>query len=529
MTLRIFTLIVLASLLASCGAPGASLWGNYATPTPEFSAPPSPTADPPTIAPTLAIIDPTATLIPPLVTDTPIPAPSSTEATPTLAPLNTAGPMIVYYSQGGDTLQIVASRFGVAADQIISTENLPVTGLLNPNTLLLVPDSALQNTTFNQLLIPDSDVVFSPSAIDLNVADTVNNAGGYLSTYKEYLISSGWTTGAEAVDRIALENSINPRLLLALIEYESQWVRGQPQNFAASDYPLGFKDFYYRGLFRQMMWAVQKISLGYYGWRSGTLTELTFPDGTKKRIAPNLNAGTVALQYFFAQTRNPAEWERAIDPKTGFPALYAEMFGDAWTRAAQVEPLIPAGLKQPALSLPFTPGQVWAFSGGPHAAWEHEGPLAALDFAPAADFSGCVKSDNWVLAPTPGLVARSEDGVVVLDLDGDGNEQTGWVILFLHIGAEGRVAAGNWLSKDDRIGHPSCEGGIATGTHVHIARKYNGEWMLADGPIPFEMSGWVAHNGDAPYKGTLTRGDETVTACTCGSFETRIERDKSDQ
>lgn len=482
--------------------------------------------------PTAPIIDPTATLLPdPIVTPQPIPptlepSATSSEPTPTLAPINTSGPMIVYYSQGGDTLQIVAKRFSVDDHQIVSTENLPADGLLDPGTLLLIPPIDRGDTTPSQLLIPDSEVVFSPSAIDFDVEKFVSAQGGYLSAYREYLASSSWTTGYEAVERIALENSINPRLLLALIEYQSNWVRGQPQNLAENDYPLGYKDFYYRWLFRQMMWGVQKLSLGYYGWRSGTLTELKFVDGSTRAIAPNLNAGTVAIQYFFAQTMKPAEWERALDTTTGFPALYNEMFPEAWTRASQVGAMIPAKLTQPEMTLPFVPGQIWAFSGGPHAAWEKEGPLAALDFAPAANESGCVQSDHWILAPVEGQVVRAENGVIVIDLDGDGNEQTGWAILFLHVAANGRAARGDWLRKDDRIGHPSCEGGVATGTHVHIARKYNGEWILADGPVPFVMSGWLPHNGEAPYKGTLTREDKVITACTCGSFETRISRDK---
>ena len=131
-----------------------------------------------------------------------------------------------------------------------------------------------------------------------------------------------------------------------------------------------------------------------------------------------------------------------------------------------------------------------------------------------------------MLAPAAGVVARTGDGVVILDLDGDGLEQTGWDLLFLHIAEKGRVKVGDVLKKDDHIGHASCEGGVATGTHVHIARKYNGEWILADGPIPFNLDGWIAHNGSAPYKGTLTKGDLTIEASTSGSFATRIIREK---
>ncbi|MBN1666151.1 MAG: hypothetical protein JW862_03660, partial [Anaerolineales bacterium] len=90
------------------------------------------------------------------------------------------------------------------------------------------------------------------------------------------------------------------------------------------------------------------------------------------------------------------------------------------------------------------------------------------------------------------------------------------------------IQAGEWVQTGDLLGHPSCEGGLATGTHVHLARKYNGEWMTADGPIPFVLSGWQVHAGSAPYKGTLTRGVEVVTANQFGASESHITRERRD-
>ena len=65
---------------------------------------------------------------------------------------------------------------------------------------------------------------------------------------------------------------------------------------------------------------------------------------------------------------------------------------------------------------------------------------------------------------------------------------------------------------------------MATGSHIHITRKYNGEWILADGPLPFTLSGWEAHAGVLAYQGALTKGDQTVLACACASEETLISR-----
>jgi len=450
------------------------------------------------------------------------------QPTPTLPPVNTAGPMDVYQSQGGDTLAVVAKRFGVRVEQIISDTILPPTGILPVNTLLLIPKNLLEEELSpRERTLPDSAVVFGPSSVGFNLIDYVNGQGGFLSTYMVYTMSSGAATGAEAVERISLDNSLSPRLILAIIEYESKWVRGKPTNLAQNEYPLGYVDYHYRKLFRQLMWASGTLSDGYYRWRSGDLIELTFEDGSTLRMNPNLNAGTAAIQYYFAQTHTRAEWEQAVAP-TGFPALYAEMFGSPWERASAFEPVLPSGLIQPELSLPFEPGKIWSFSGGPHSAWEKDGgALAALDFAPAAMNSGCVKSDAWVLAPAGGVVVRADTtGVVIFDLDGDGLEQTGWVLLFMHISGNGKAKQFQYLQKDDHIGHPSCEGGVSTGTHVHIARKYNGEWILADGPLPFNLDGWIAHNDPIKYKGTLTKGDLVIEASTSGTLSTNIKREK---
>jgi LasA protease len=447
-----------------------------------------------------------------------------------LAPAPTMDPNvapILYYTQAGDTLPVVAARFGVDPLEITSPDPLPEISLLPPNQLMIIPHR-LSNTTSNLKIIPDSDVVYSPSGIYLDVRAFVQQAGGYLSTYDEWLGSTEWTSGADIISRVAIENSINPRLLLLLLEFQSGWVYGQPSNFAALDYPMGNIELSSKGLYSQLSWAVNFISTGYYGWREGLIKDIQFSDGVTARLAPDLNAGTVALQYYLAKIYNTQQWVVALDQTTGIPALFERMFGNPWIRAQEVEPLYPTDLTQPELILPFFIGQVWAYTGGPHGAWESAGARAALDFSPARSQSGCVESEAWALAMGAGQVVRSGNGVVVIDLDGDGQEQTGWALLYLHIEEDGRVPLGTWLETGDLIGHPSCEGGRATGTHIHIARKYNGEWIPAGGPLPFVLDGWVAYAGANPYQGTLVRNGETVYASTVGSFESRIIRQRSE-
>jgi len=447
--------------------------------------------------------------------------------TATPEPTPTKSPPILYNAQSGDSLQNLEARFGVTRADIISPDPLPDLGFLKVGQTLFIPRNT-GDTSPTTLILPDSEVVFSPSTVDFDIDAFVKQAGGYLSQFSEYT-GYGMLTGARDVLQVATDNSINPRLLLALLEYQGHWVYGQPTNLADEYYPLGNYDVNTRGLFNQLSWTARQLDVGYYGWRSGKLTELTFPDNTKVRLAPELNAGTVALQYFFSKVsmlRSRRDWDSSLYAAQGFPALYDRMYGSVWERSQAVEPLFPDGLVQPTLELPFYPGQTWSFSGGPHAVWGTDSPFAAIDFAPGSTESGCVPSQDWVMAPAAGVVVRSSTGIVVLDLDGDGHEQTGWVLFFLHIRDDGRAYLGQRLNKDDPVGHPSCEGGNATGTHVHIARKYNGEWMLADGPLPFVLGGWRVHAGPQEYKGTLTKDDQTITADTNGSNETTIVRPK---
>ena len=522
---RILSLLVLSAwLLTACGE---NLWGeagDLGTVPPQSGMPLA--AATPTLPGRMATASPVPiqSPAPSLTTDQPTAAPSSTPAsTPTLSTASQPPPFL-YESQSGDDLSVVAVHFGVPPSDIASSSPLPQTGFIDPGTPLVIPDR-LGVTSPTTHIIPDSEVVYSPTAVDFDVVGYVNSAGGTLSTYSEYLVGPGWLSGGGVVQQLALESSINPRLLLAYIQYKTGWVTGPALPGVDPKLPLGYTNPPgYTGLYEQMRLLVQQLATGYYGWRSGKLTTLRFPNGYQLRLNPTLNAGTVALQYLFSQYYNYDDWLKVIDPNSGFMALYTQMFGDPFERAATVEPLFPAGLNQPTFTLPFEIGALWALTGGPHAAWEDETVLAAMDFAPASGVSGCAPSDAWEVAVAPGLVVRSSDSYVLLDLNGEGYEETGWVVLYMHVADKDRVPVGTWVNAGDHIGHPSCLGGEATGTHLHIARKYNGEWVGAGGPIPFVMDGWTPHNGAAPYEGTLTKGNQTIIADSGATRESQIIR-----
>lgn len=535
-------LVILSLTLSACAPSSISIWGVAQTPTPDLSDSSASLFDP-FVVHDVPIVFPTSTTPPqietenaytPTATLTPSGGAALPESTITALPSYDTAPFL-YYAQSGDMLSAVANRFGVAESEIISDADLTKTTLIDSGTLLVIPNRITEEMTPNIQIMPDAEIIFSFTAADFNVEEYVQQAGGYLSKFKDYLGSTGWINGDQAIERLAVENSINPRLLLGLLEFESRWVQGQPVDTLHIDYPMGFDDYHYKGMTVQMVWAINTMAIAYYGWRAGTLTHLEFPDGSTLRIDPRLNAGTVAIQYLFSRVHSRSQWEQIINPNSGFPAMYLEMFGDPWARADAVNPIFPAALNQPPLALPFETGVEWSVTGGPHNAWGQINPsiygtthsvFAAIDFAPSTDHGGCDPTPTWVTASAPGLVVRSNNGAVMVDLDGDGYEQTGWDILYMHIAKKDRIPVGTWLEVNDRIGHASCEGGVSTGTHLHFARKYNGEWVTADGPIPFIMDGWRVVAGEKAYEGKLVRGDEVVIADPVGQKWSNIFRDK---
>ena len=129
----------------------------------------------------------------------------------------------------------------------------------------------------------------------------------------------------EVIDRVARDYSINPRLLIALVEYRSGAVT--QTNIADFTYPLGYRKPIYGGLYKQLLWAAELMSRGYYGWKSGKIVEIAFSDGRVQRLDFWQNAGTAALHSLFAELMTQEEFNRAVSPD-GFAATYKKLFGD---------------------------------------------------------------------------------------------------------------------------------------------------------------------------------------------------------
>lgn len=290
------------------------------------------------------------------------------------------------------------------------------------------------------------------------------------------LLAGDPTGNAAAIERLALQHSLSPKLLIALLDLEGAGA-GEPLSQRLASMAMWLDDGYYGLLYRQE-------------------ADVIFADGSRRRGPLAGGAAHFAVARYLARSESEASWPARMQR---FAQTYEALFGPA---SVVAHPL-PDRLIQPPLLLPWSEGERWHYTGGPHGAWGVATAWGAVDFAPPS-LVGCRAAPEWVIASAPGRVAYSAEGLVLVDLDDDGFLGSGWVLAYLHMATEGRVAAGTWLEAGDRVGLPSCEGGVADGAHVHFARRYNGHWLPADeGPAPLELSGWSFRSLGEEYDGSM--------------------------
>lgn len=514
---KIITLvgISLLGLALACNMPRTTYDNNYPTPTnfEGFEFLPRPTDGPYADFPFLPVLrEPDQT--------PPAPTPERSRTLPAI-PSEARSHTV----ESGDTMRKIAEAYGVGVDALIlANPEITDPNLISVGQMIQIPAPEPSSPAPDFKLIPDSELVYGPYNAKVNLDAYVEKKGGYLSTYSEE-VEGMLMSGSEIVNFVARNYSVNPRLLLALLEYHSGWLTQPAFSITNLDYPMGLVEPSRAGLYRQMAWTANNLNRGYYLWRVNGLGYYTSADGLLIPASPTINAGTAGLHYMLALILPETTWRQAVTAK-GFIQTYKALYGYPFDWA--IEPIVPVGLTQPTMQLPFEDGVRWVFTGGAHGGWDGGSAWSAIDFAPPKDELGCIQNDEWVTAVAPGVVTRADYGIVILDLDMDGNEGTGWTIFYAHVETRDRVQVGAVLQAGDRIGHPSCEGGVSTGTHTHIARRYNGEWIAineyADNAVPFTMDGWTAVDTGSLYNGYLTNGVTIIEPCQCKNEENKIER-----
>lgn len=435
--------------------------------------------------------------------------------------------------QPGDTLSGIAQRYNTSLAALLNANDLSNPDILTVGQIIRLPDIPGRISPYLKLL-PDNRLVRGPNSRDFDLVDFIQRQPGYIRTAQDR-VSSRLANGSSldrilsstaVVERVSLEYSVDARILLALLEYRAGWLSRSDLRDEVKSHPLiaptASASIDRSGLYRQLSWAANELNRGYYSWKGRGLTVLEFADQQRVLLDAGLNPASAAIQYFFSLGNTIDQWSVDIS-LDGLIRTYLQYFGDPFMNTT--DSLLPINLVQPDLGLPFAAGEVWYYTGGPHGGWGSGSAWAALDFAPPDEWipgmSLCFTSQYWVRAMADGIIARSGDGALILDLDMDGDEATGWTILYLHLAAEGLLPVGTIVKQGDPLGKASCAGGFSTATHLHIARRFNGEWIAASCTAcpphlrtpDFVMNGWRSIGiAGQEYQGALERDGVQVRA-----------------
>lgn len=434
--------------------------------------------------------------------------------------------------QPGDTLTRIADRYNVSINALLRANDLPNPDFLEVGQVISLPQTPVEYTPAFRI-VPDSRLVRSAGAISFDTEAFIRSQSGMLPEINVFTPTrladgtqrSDALTASQIIERVSREYSVDARLLIAFLEHFSGLVTRPTDVEEALLYPLATPQATTlagrKGLYAQLSWLADQLNQGYYDWKYRGKTILEAADGSRLNFHPDLNAGTIGLQFAIAQLRGFEHWESDVG-ETGLFETYRRLFGDPFEDAHETTA---AALAQPALTLPFPRGDVWRFTGGFHGGWGNGSAWSAVDFAPPdeEDAGWCYTSSFPITAIAPGIIARIDDGVIVLDLDGDGNEGSGWTILYLHVSPHDALRESQVVDAGNILGYTSCAGGFSTATHLHIARRFNGEWIPADcnrcppGSVvpPFVMSNWkVVGLGSQLYQGFLvnTQDNRSVIA-----------------
>lgn len=419
-----------------------------------------------------------------------------------------------YVVQPGDYWLSIADAHNISVEDLLTANNMTEFDIIYPGDILTIPGDALViqqivpesvDFTYSSYfkIIPNSELVYGPAAAYFDPAAFISESGGYLAEYEEE-VDGSQLSGIRIIQSISENYSVNPRILLAILEDRSGWVTQKDPAEATLDDPFLLEKEDLQGLNKQTQFVADQLNKGYYSWLSQQNTGVQLTDGSYWKPSLGINAGTAGVLRFYANVSDSTKWNQIAGPN-GVISSYVTLFGNPFQYA--VEPLGPSYGTQPKLTLPFSSSEQWYFTGGPHGGWGEGSAPAAVDFAPPEEYLGCEVSEHFATAVAKGVITRSGNGVVVLDLDGDGYEQTGWVIVYLHIASNGSIKPGD-VDTGSKIGHPSCEGGYALASHLHIARKYNGQWISADDPNnPFLLGNYKVVGTGRPYDGYLQAGN----------------------
>jgi len=371
---------------------------------------------------------------------------------------------------------------------------------------------ALYPTSYsNSYAFPTEVTTGSPAAL-LNDARLLYAPGWGTEEVRQFLDGRPGTLGrlriwvgdqevpvADVIAGQSLLYGLNPKVVLALIEFASGLVDDPSPTPEALDLALGYADAATRGLDAQIRWGVRELFRGVRDY--GVLDTLLLRDGRTIPVPAGTNLGGYAILRLVAQTGDEATLDRLQGSGEGsFVATYRRLFGED-----PRQPLtgLPAPAAAPFLTQPYT-GDYEVTS-----VYDHQGPFLSPDGrivphmgeeAPGLPYDG---HNGWDFALDVGApVVAAADGTVIWA--GASNDGCGWpalgVILdhgngyrtlYWHL-SRVDVEVGRQLRRGEVLGLGGASG-CAEGPHLHLAVYYLGRQTDPEGWCGGGADPWAQH------------------------------------
>jgi LasA protease len=190
-------------------------------------------------------------------------------------------------------------------------------------------------------------------------------------------------------------------------------------------------------------------------------------------------------------------WAKSLPSELKSPEIESSQFEIQTIKGAS------AWVEQPELAFPWTAGQTWKFTGGPHTNSGKAGrPWSSLDFSPYGTASWFVR------ASAPGVVSYSTACLNFVKITHTNGWQTGYYHLSGILVKNGQtVAKGTILGKASTL--HGC-GGSATGAHVHFSLRKSGVYQEWNNRY---IGAYYVRDGTAQYKGCLQRVNDSKKFC----------------
>ncbi len=365
---------------------------------------------------------------------------------------------------------------------------------------LMLPGISAAAATAPGNALSDGQFVYGPNVGRFDVKDYLHAHATHLAPY------------AEALYGRAAYHSINPKVYLTLLELHSQLLsRPNPRTL---ENPFGLKG---SGFLAQIDELSTKMTAAYYAhlykysaqpFATRNMDGFLTPGGSLIQPNAEINAGTYAILAGLAAINTP-NVDRLLDNSQpdGFYQTWQHLFEnddplDERNRISipQKDSLVaPTSL----LQLPFQRGLAWKF-GGVHDSSGCSGlgtsgcdftDASAMDFYPIGSTWGMDTSAMWVVAAGAGTPTRVSNCYFTV------THADGWATSYYHL--ENTQVYAGLVAQNDKIGviansqaEATCNGGAASGPHVHFWLRHNGANVAINGT---DLSNWYVHAGRWSY------------------------------